>query len=65
MTIPIIAIFALIAVTVLYLMVVLARGRMRAAARRQARRDLIRGVVDPARGGVPATHADVEHDASG
>ncbi len=63
MTFPEIAIFALIAVTVLYLLVVLARGRTRAAARKQRRSDRLHDAADPARGGGPTGHeAESRHD---
>ncbi len=65
MTFPEIVITALIAITVLYLMVVLARGRMRAAARKQTRSDRLHDAADPARGGVPLAHeAGDGHDPS-
>ena len=47
MTIPELTLIALIALTFLYWMVVLARARMRAEARRQTRREKLLAAVDP------------------
>ncbi len=61
MTILELALIALIALTFLWWALVRARRRLRA----QTRRDLLRSVVDPARGGVPLAHeAGDGHDPS-
>ena len=65
MTFPEIGFCALIAVTFLYWMVIVERGRRRDEEKRQRRSDTLRGAADPARGGGPTVHeADDGHDGS-